>query len=96
MEIEENTPKINDPAVNPQSQNSNQNQTHQSKSQNNATNNKNNNTTFQQTQKIELDPKALEMLKKYQKNYPTHLTMKFFIYQQDINQVKLSVLELMV
>ena len=70
MEIEENTPKINDPAVNPQSQNSNQNQTHQSKSQNNATNNKNNNTTFQQTQKIELDPKALEMLKKYQKNYP--------------------------
>ena len=76
MEIEENTPKNNDPAANPQSQN----QPNQSKSQKNAENNKNNNTTFQQIQKIELDPKALEMLKKYQKNYP----IKEYTYNDEI------------
>ena len=76
MEIEENTPKNNDPAANPQSQN----QPNQSKSKNNAANNKNNNTTFQQIQKIELDPKALEMLKKYQKNYP----IKEYTYNDEI------------
>ena len=60
MEIEENTPKNNDPAANPQSQN----QPNQSKSKNKTKKNKNNNTTFQKNKKIELDPKALEMLKK--------------------------------
>ena len=76
MEIEENTPKNNDPAANHQSQN----QPNQSKSQNKTANNKNNNTTFQQIQKIELDPKALEMLKKYQKNYP----IKEYTYNDEI------------
>lgn len=67
MEVEEGTTQ-NQNTFNPQPQSQNQNQN--ANAQNNNTNTNNNQTQFQQTQKIVLDPKALEMLKKYQKNYP--------------------------
>ena len=72
MEIEENTPNNQNTAPNPQSHNQNQ----PTKSQNSNTNQ----TQIQQTQKLELDPKAIEMLKKYQKNYP----IKEYTYNDEV------------
>ena len=77
MEIEENTPKNPNQVPNPQPQSQN----NTSKTQNNVNNAQNNNQTqFQQTQKLELDPKAIEMLKKYQKNYP----IKEYTYNDEV------------
>jgi mitogen-activated protein kinase 1/3 len=77
MEIEESTPKNPNQGINPQSQSHD----NTSKSQQNPNNVQNNNQTqFQQTQKIELDPKAVEMLKKYQKNYP----IKEYTYNDEV------------
>ena len=61
MEIEENISTQN-------STKSNQNQ--QSNNNNNNTNNTASNNKVQQVQKITLDPKAEEMLKKYEKKNP--------------------------
>ena len=77
MEIEESTPKNPNQGTNPQSQSHD----NTSKPQQNPNNIQNNNQTqFQQTQKIELDPKAVEMLKKYQKNYP----IKEYTYNDEV------------
>ena len=76
MEIEENSTNSNltsNPQVQPQPQASN------SKNKNPNLNNLNQ-TQFKQTQSLELDPKALEMLKKFKKNIP----IKEYTYNDEV------------
>ena len=77
MDIEENLPNIQNNQIN---QNQPQNNKQSGNNNTNNTNNVNNNPQFQQTQKIVLDPKATEMLKKYEKNLPT----KEYTYNEEI------------